>query len=789
VHEVFIKTQNHPELVGLHREMYARFASPEAARNPWKLIYMSWKNLLCYGDANHIDFSAMNGIYNLIGDNTLGKSSVIDILIFGLYDSVIRGDKKSLPLLGDANYELIIEFESADKRYVINRVGDRNASKVQLYSRGSDSRGSWTNISGGTMAATYTIVNNIIGDEREMLRMCIASQDRIILKDAQDILNEFKYYLKLDCFDRIEEYISEQIKDENRRIRELEKTGGIPIVINENVADIDARISECNEQLRKLDAERFSLGLKSVDDLARYLDVVRGFTISRDMKSMFTEKQFDIHGIFQGSLMEFSDPSKLIGLESRITSLIEEQARIRSGMLPVDPREAEMIAELRGIDIMRNYETDLTMLRTRVDKLKDWIACAERGIAPESVGGDPDLSRFDFGVLTRTNMEWNPECKCCAVNSGIVNGMILRSPEVSGLITSLSREKSQCEQRVAQITALRGKIAQLAQIRAANAIIANKNASLVKAESEIGTQIAGLKALREIKVYSDNYIKLVTLLGNANDNMSVIARSEKNNRDRVSLQTEVRRLEDARKRIADNIAYNESISRITTSLAKSRERVKQYKDYIKLLSFKSKGLGHYIFAQHVDRIESMINKILRQVADFTIKFQMEDHFDVIVVGNTKSIVARASGFQRFVIDMCFRISLVSTHPYLTKLLVIDEGFSWLDSKNIGNMVSFFKRMNKSQISIIIVSHIDKLQSIGTPIKISRDRYSHIQFGMARIYSLFAIESESLELRGNVYYCKACNKTLKARSSADKKHIQSKKHAENSSKLMQNSLHK
>ena len=58
----------------------------------WKLKKMSWDNLLCYGENNHLDFTYQN-LNMIIGNNYSGKSSVIDILLFCIYGTTSRIDK------------------------------------------------------------------------------------------------------------------------------------------------------------------------------------------------------------------------------------------------------------------------------------------------------------------------------------------------------------------------------------------------------------------------------------------------------------------------------------------------------------------------------------------------------------------------------------------------------------------------------------------------------------------------------------------------------------------------
>ena len=60
--------------------------------------------MLCYGKNNKIDFSKLtfNEITGLIGPNSAGKSSLIDILLFSLFEDYSRNYQDKNKLLSAA---------------------------------------------------------------------------------------------------------------------------------------------------------------------------------------------------------------------------------------------------------------------------------------------------------------------------------------------------------------------------------------------------------------------------------------------------------------------------------------------------------------------------------------------------------------------------------------------------------------------------------------------------------------------------------------------------------------
>src|SRR3989344_3296394 len=62
----------------------------------WSIISVEWDNLYKYGRKNYIDFRKLEGISGVIAKNRWGKSSIIDIIVFGLYGKIMRGTKDTM---------------------------------------------------------------------------------------------------------------------------------------------------------------------------------------------------------------------------------------------------------------------------------------------------------------------------------------------------------------------------------------------------------------------------------------------------------------------------------------------------------------------------------------------------------------------------------------------------------------------------------------------------------------------------------------------------------------------
>ncbi|MFA5522673.1 MAG: metallophosphoesterase, partial [Castellaniella sp.] len=157
LHELLKKhsaSETHAKLIlELHRASIT-----ESRAGKWHIIRMDWDDLLAYGPGNSIDFRALEGgISGVIAPNRAGKSSILDIMVLGLFGQVIRGDMKSVRRDGCKKAFVRVIFSVNGTEYSIERVekGSNHGAKVTLIRRDAANPDAWENISGATSVQTY----------------------------------------------------------------------------------------------------------------------------------------------------------------------------------------------------------------------------------------------------------------------------------------------------------------------------------------------------------------------------------------------------------------------------------------------------------------------------------------------------------------------------------------------------------------------------------------------------------------------------------------------------------
>ena len=105
----------------------------EISRNVnWKLKTFKWNNLFNYGENNEIDFSGLSGIVGIFGKNFSGKSSIIDAILYTLFNTTSKNERKNLNIINQ-NREAgdgLIEIEVGDKIYKIERSSEKYTKRL-----------------------------------------------------------------------------------------------------------------------------------------------------------------------------------------------------------------------------------------------------------------------------------------------------------------------------------------------------------------------------------------------------------------------------------------------------------------------------------------------------------------------------------------------------------------------------------------------------------------------------------------------------------------------------------
>ncbi len=212
--------------------------------------------------------------------------------------------------------------------------------------------------------------------------------------------------------------------------------------------------------------------------------------------------------------------------------------------------------------------------------------------------------------------------------------------------------------------------------------------------------------------------------------------------------------------IKTNMEYIKTYKVIEEQLALKNQELDIYKKYEELL--KPTNLPFLVMKHLMDNITIEVNNILTEICDFNI------HLNIVETptANNTSVIKKklriiideysgsqkrsinscmGSGFQKFIIDIAFRLAFIRTIPNMPKFLFIDEGFGSLDTENRELVKNAIQKIasNKHYVDfIVIISHQNEFNAISnhfirieqlkekTKSNVIKSLYSRVQFGTA-----------------------------------------------------------
>ena len=137
----------------------------------WEIISITFSNLFGYGKSNHIDFSSSKNIIGIFGNNSVGKSTIVDIISLLLFDKVTRlSHGQSIPKEvihvdeTKANGEIILKI--ASETYIIQKEYKRQKNdKIKLSTKffKLSSTKNKTELTGEQRKKTNQFIEQIIG--------------------------------------------------------------------------------------------------------------------------------------------------------------------------------------------------------------------------------------------------------------------------------------------------------------------------------------------------------------------------------------------------------------------------------------------------------------------------------------------------------------------------------------------------------------------------------------------------------------------------------------------------
>ena len=690
----------------------------EVARNiDWKLESMEWDNLFNYGEENKIDFGNLNGIVGIFGKNYSGKSSIVDSLLFTLYNSTSKRNRKNLHVINQTKEECAgkLNIRVGNKIYTIRRIAEKYEKRLHgkttmeaktdiEFSLADEVTGEEVTLNGLTRNDTDKNIRKIFGTMDDFLLTSMSSQiDSLsFIKEGstkrKEILAKF---LDLEIFEKKYRMAKDAASDLRGALKRLEER------------DFDTEIEEAKQEL--------SVNTRATKAHKTKCELTKA-TVA-ELKDDLVEIQAAIN----------STPAQIIDID-KVTEDLERKKKdfLLCGESILDHKAA--IKQKQTVlgkisEFINNF--DITSLMNK----REIIISKRKEL--ESIMNEITLEQTKLESCN-TKLKLLEEVPCGSEYSHckFIHDAYVAREEVDvigDLIDELKNKDQTIENEIEKLDP--DKVEE--HIENYNQILKRQttlNGVISKLSMSIEQNKTQQKLLEhEIESLSDQVVEY-------NENKEMIENLENLLNSKKQLESEIlvnkESLEKCEQSLLSLYKTNGSLEQQLESLEESKEELASlregYAAYdLFMRCMHPNGIPYDIIKRRLPLINEEVAKILTNVVDFEVFFEADGNKLEIFIKHPRyeaRPIELGSGAEKTIAAMAIRLALlgVSSLPK-PDLFVLDEPGTALDEDNMEGFIKILDMVKSSFKTVLLISHLDSLKDcVDTTIDIERkDGFAYV----------------------------------------------------------------
>ncbi len=693
----------------------------EVARNiNWRLKSVEWDNLFNYGEGNKIDFENLNGVVGIFGKNFSGKSSIIDSLLYTLYNSTSKNNRKNLHLINQTKDDCRgkVEILVGHNVYEVERTSEKYEKKLHgnttieaktdiEFSKSDEVVGENISLNGLSRNDTDKNIRKMFGTMDDFLFTSMASQLGSLMFISEgstrrkEILAKF---LDLEMFERKFRLAKEDASDLRGMLKRLEGTE-----YDEKIEEIQEKLTEIeNETKSQEDSCREITGKIedyqiNVDDLNEKISAIPVEIIDVDdvNKSLQTnKKERDLLSARNAKfLSNINNNEELLG---KIDSFLSDDfniEEIKNNQSIVSEKQDQLNLICNDIKV---HETKLKVKEGKSALLGE-VPCGEEFSHCKFIKdaydalGQLDEVKKEIDDLRKSETETSNEIK--KLNPEKIEEHIQKYEKLIDKKNELNSENSSYELEIqkneTKIVGYENEIEQLEE----KIVEYNNNKIAIESLEELNFEKDNL--LRAIKKEKDNLTECQNCL--------------------IELSKEHGSIEQMLKSVEDD----------KQELQNLREEYAAFDLFMRCMH--SNGIAYDIIKKRLPIINAEVAKVLANIVDFEIFFEAEDKKLEIFIKHPRfdaRPIELGSGSEKTIAAMAIRLALlnVSSLPK-PDLFILDEPATALDEENMEGFIRILDMVKSYFKTVLLISHLDTLKDCADmTIEIEKkDNYAYVNY--------------------------------------------------------------
>ena len=690
----------------------------EVGRNVnWRLKKLEWDNLFNYGEGNCVVFKDMAGVVGVFGKNFSGKSSIIDSLLYTLFNTTSKNNRKNLNIINQNKEECrgYVEIDIGTKTYMVERTSKKYIKKL----KGKETSEAKTDLN-------FSVRDNATDVEKELNGLSRLDTDKNIRK----IFGTVEDFLLTSMASQLGSlsYISE---GSTRRKEILAKFLDLELFEKKfRKAKEDA--SDMKGVLRRLEERDFEAEIKEARTEFARNDTVK-VTKERECQNMKEESESladqyaDIDAKIRSipaEIIDIHDVNKQIGSgEKLFDDLKDTNKNIVTNLKESKVLFNKLVDFLQGFDVV-SLEEKQQLIAEKTDELDE--------IQGEIDKYEDQLERQKKKIGLLSEVPCGSEYSHCkfikdayAAKEKLSNTLI----EVEKL--SVSKKEKQGTVDGMQPEKINDYIAKYEQVVEKRSETQNEISSMELAMEKNKTKMLKIKnKLEDLKKKKDEY----------EENKDAIENLESLMEDLKSLKSRIQELKEeyacCQQEVMELYKTNGFLEQRLQQLIDEqqefddmREKYAAYDLFMRAMH--ANGISYDIIKKRLPLINDEIAKTLTNIVDFEVFFENEEKkLDILIKhpGYEARPIEMGSGAEKTIAAMAIRFALlnVSTLPK-SDIFVLDEPGTALDEENMEGFIRILDMVKAQFKTVLLISHLDSLKdTVDTQITIDKIKgFAHV----------------------------------------------------------------
>ena len=674
----------------------------DVSRNvDWKLESIEWDNLFNYGEDNKIDFNKTSGIVGIFGKNYSGKSSTIDGLLYTMFNSTSKNERKNLNIINQNKEGCrgVVKASIGDETYEIHRTSEKyvkrlkgqetTEAKTDVDFFKTNLLGEKEELNGLTRNDTDKKIRKVFGTMEDFLLTSMASQLGSLSfigegsTKRKEILAKF---LDLEIFEKKFKMAKDDSSSIKGALKLLEGKDFVNLItaaskeLRENGEVIDGHKATCEvtrEEIRSVQAlmqdvesQIASIPTQMIDYDAvqeelgtNELDLYKADEALKNLQQEYHEKEKLLTNI--AAFLSDIDIDDIFVKKELLATKQEELSELNNIIKLLDREQA-------------NNQKKMKMLETH-EYDPDCHYCSENKFVKDAHTAKQKFAENAAKLATLHNESGKIEADISALNEPEIIKKHNQYEQLAKKKSDVERKLTKCELDIER----------------------NKSTKL-SAEHNIQ------RLLKEIDTYNENK--------EAIEKLSELNKQKRNyNKNIFSLN---KTLENCDNELKELYVKHGSLEQQVESLRDQKQELEdlrnQYSAYdLYMRCMHSNGIAYDIIKKKLPAINDEIAKVLTNIVNFEVYLESADKRLNIFIKHPRfepRPLEMGSGAEKTIASMAIRLALLSVSS-LPKgdIFILDEPGTALDEENMEGFVRILDLIKAQFKTILLISHLDSLK--------------------------------------------------------------------------------